>query len=275
MSPFSPRVRSFKNVFFSILASLIFISNPLKAQVFAPGEEINYTVSYLGIQLGTVKIITEGYETINGKQVVKTKAFMDSRAGIPFVDLHAIYESWIDKSGAFSQQFIGTMKQGDEASKYTKYMFDYDNKITYMQEWRNKKQVLNGTMTAARKWNDGLSLLFLARHYVDSKKNYKVPTIIEGDTVKTTINFQDKIENVEIDAVKYPVRTKYLNGTADWTGVYGLSGKFEGWFSDDEAKIPVRAKMKVYLGSVNIELVSWKRGSWAPPKAEEPLKAGF
>jgi len=239
MSPFSPLLRSFKNILFCILASLIFISNPLKAQVFSPGEEIIYSVSYLGIQLGTVKIITEGKEIVNGKPVVKTKAFMDSRPGIPFVDLHAIYESWIDKSGAFSQQFVGTVQQGDEDSKYTKYMFDYDNKTTYMQEWRNKKTVLNGTMSAARKWNDGLSLLFLARHYVDSKKNYKVPTIIEGDTVKTTINFQDKIENVEIDAVKYPVRTKYLNGTADWTGVYGLSGKFEGWFSDDEAKITI------------------------------------
>ncbi|HYF02118.1 MAG TPA: DUF3108 domain-containing protein [Patescibacteria group bacterium] len=271
MSPFLTRVRSFKNVCFRILTLFFALYSSSQAQVFSAGEEIIYSVSYLGIRLGTVKIITEGKEIINGKQVFKTKSFMTSSPGIPFVDLNATYESWIDKSGAFSQQFVGTMKQGDEESKYTKYVFDYDNKITYMQEWKNKKQTLNGTMDASKKWNDGLSLLFLARHYVDSKKHYKVPTIIEGDTVKTTINFQGKVENVEIDAVQYPVRTKYLSGIADWTGVYGLSGKFEGWFSDDEAKIPVRAKMKVYLGSVNIELISWKRGSWMPPKAGDTL----
>lgn len=268
MSPFSLRVRSFKNVFFAILTSLFLFSSS-QAQVFSVGEEITYSVSYLGIQLGTVKVITEGKETINGKTVVKTKGFIDTRAGIPFVDIHAVYESWIDKSGAYSHQFVGTLNSGSNDSKYTKYMFDYDKKTTYMQEWKNKKQVLNTSIDASRKWNEGLSIFYLARHYVDSKKNYKVPTIIEGDTVKTTINFDGRIENVEIDAVKYPVRTKYLNGSADWTGVYGLSGKFEGWFSDDEAKIPIRAKMKVYVGSVDIELVSWKRGSWTPPKGTE------
>lgn len=269
MSPFSPRIRSFKNIFFSLLISLFFLSNVAQAQVFAPGEEIIYSVSYLGIQLGTVKVITEAKEILNGKTVFKTKGFIDTRAGIPFLDIHAVYESWVDKSGAFSHQFVSTLNQSGEESKYTKYMFDYDNKTTYMQEWKNKKQVLNTTMDATRKWNEGLSLFFLARHYVDSKKTYKVPTIIEGDTVKTTINFDGRTEMVEIDAVKYPVRTKYLNGTADWTGVYGLSGKFEGWFSDDEAKIPIRAKMKVYVGSVNIELVSWKRAGWTPPKVAE------
>jgi len=48
-------------------------------------------------------------------------------------------------------------------------------------------------------------------------------------------------------------------------GNYGLSGKFEGWFSDDDAHIPIKAKMNVYVGSVVIELVKWKRGSWNPP----------
>ncbi|MES2765333.1 MAG: DUF3108 domain-containing protein [Bacteroidota bacterium] len=275
MSPLSHRSRSFKNIFktaiFTIIALFFLFSNSAHSQVFASGEELVYSVSYLGIQLGTVKVVTEGKETLNGKVIFKTKGYIDTRAGIPFVDLHAVYESWMDKSGAFSHQFVSTVNMGKEDSKYTKYMFDYDNKTTYMQEWKNKKQVLNSTMDATRKWNEGLSLFFLARQYVDSKKNYKVPTIIEGDTVKTTINFAGTQEVVEIDAVKYPVRTKYLNGSADWTGAYGLSGKFEGWFSDDEAKIPIRAKMKVYVGSVNIELVSWKRGSWTPPKADKPM----
>ena len=93
--------------------------------------------------------------------------------------------------------------------------------------------------------------------------------IIKYRQSSKAINFDGKQEIVEIDAVKYPVRTKYLNGSADWTGAYGLSGKFEGWFSDDDAKIPIRAKMKVYVGSVNIELVSWKRTNWTPPKAVE------
>ena len=66
---------------------------------------------------------------------------------------------------------------------------------------------------------------------------------------------------IEINASSYPIKSLYFNGTANWTGIYGLTGKFEGWFSDDEARIPVKAKMKLYVGNANIELVKWSRGN--------------
>ncbi len=71
---------------------------------------------------------------------------------------------------------------------------------------------------------------------------------------------------MDIDAVNYPVKTVYFNGKAEWNGLYGLNGKFEGWFSDDDACVPIKAKMNVYVGNVNIELKSWKRKNWTPPK---------
>jgi hypothetical protein len=88
-----------------------------------------------------------------------------------------------------------------------------------------------------------------------------------GDTVNTVINFAGTIGKQTIDAVDYPIRTVYLNADANWTGIYGLSGRAEGWFSDDDARIPIVAKMNVYVGAVRLELVKWKRGSWQPPKA--------
>jgi hypothetical protein len=47
-----------------------------------------------------------------------------------------------------------------------------------------------------------------------------------------------------------------------------LTGDFEGWFSNDEARVPILAKMKVILGSITIELMRWKRAGWTPPRAE-------
>ena len=88
------------------------------------------------------------------------------------------------------------------------------------------------------------------------------------DTVSTSINFLAKEENIEINASSYPIKSLYFNGTANWTGIYGLTGKFEGWFSDDEARIPVKAKMKLYVGNANIELIKWSRENWQPPKAD-------
>jgi hypothetical protein len=62
------------------------------------------------------------------------------------------------------------------------------------------------------------------------------------------------------------VKTYYLSGSADWKALYGLGGKFEGWFSADEARVPIFAKMNVYIGNIEIELKSWKRNNWFPPK---------
>ena len=72
---------------------------------------------------------------------------------------------------------------------------------------------------------------------------------------------------VEIDAVDYPIQSIYFKGKAHWEGVYGLTGEFEGWFSDDDARVPIKANMKILIDHVTIELIKWKRKDWTPPKA--------
>jgi len=256
------------NRFFFVLLFGIFSTLSIQAQVMAPGEELTYDVSYMGISLGTIKVTTLKNENFNGKTVHHTKVYIDSRKGIPFVDLHSIYESWIDPSVQFSHNFAASTKESDGSWSYDKYLFDYPGQTVTMEKYKANKLSNKRILKTPKKWNDGSSLFFLARQMLKSKKTIKVPTIIMDDTVSTSINFIGKEEIVEIDAAKYPIKTVYLSGTANWTGIYGLSGKFEGWFSDDEARIPIRAKMKLYVGNANIELVKWSRGSWQPPKSE-------
>jgi hypothetical protein len=72
---------------------------------------------------------------------------------------------------------------------------------------------------------------------------------------------------VEIDAVDYPIDVVGFEGNAEFVGIFGLTGGFDGWFSNDEARVPIVAHMKVILGSVTLELMSWKRPGWTPPRA--------
>ncbi|MBN9400538.1 MAG: DUF3108 domain-containing protein ['Candidatus Kapabacteria' thiocyanatum] len=231
-----------------------------------PGEELTFRVSYLNITLGTVKSVVEPYTTLDGRRVAKVKVYINSHPNIPFVSLHSIYESWVDTTVTFSYKFNANT-QVDDKWEFDQYLFDYTNKLLTMEKYRDKQKVSSKTAEIKKRFNDGSSLLFAARSMLYSKKSYRMPTVIMEDTVSTVINFQGKQEAVDIDAASYPVRTVYFNGDANWTGIYGLTGRFEGWFSDDEARIPIKAKMKVYVGSVTIELQSWKRGSWQPPKA--------
>lgn len=255
-----------KRLFVALALILAAASLPATAQMFQPGEDLTYRVSYLNITLGTIRTLVEPFTTLDGKRVAKVKVFINSHPNIPFVSLQSVYESWMDTSGTYSYKFNANTKT-DDGWEFDQYVFDYPNKKIIMEKYRNKAKTSSKTIDLKRYYNDGSSLLFAARALLLSKKSYRLPTVIMEDTVGTVINFLGSRENVEIDAVSYPVKTVGFTGDANWTGIYGLSGRFEGWFSDDEARIPIKAKMKVYVGSVTIELQSWKRGSWQPPKA--------
>ena len=87
--------------------------------------------------------------------------------------------------------------------------------------------------------------------------------------VDTYIDFTGERTSVEVDAIEYPVDVIGFEGEANFVGIFGLTGGFEGWFSNDEARVPILAKMKVIIGSVTIELMKWKREGWTPPKGED------
>ena len=246
--------------------SFVVAINLVKAQVLVPGEELTYRVSYLGIELGRIHLINEGRQEALGKPAFKCKALIDSREGIPFLSLHVIYESWMEHTALASLQFIA---QNMESGEYTKYTFDYDQRRIQTTTWIDRKKTDERIFQISRKYVDGLTILYAARQLLYSKRTAWIPTIVREDTAWTKINFIGNVSSVSIDAVSYPLRTVYFDGLANWTGVYGVTGYFEGWFSDDEARIPIKAKMKLYLGSADIELVGWKRPGWSPPRATE------
>ena len=120
----------------TICAVLMLSGMQLPAQVLEAGEELTYTVSYLGVRLGTIRMTNEGKIDFNGKQVYKMKAYIDSRPGIPFVEIHTTFESWIDPSATSSYQFAANTKDGD-GWQFDKHVFNYPSKIITTEKWAN------------------------------------------------------------------------------------------------------------------------------------------
>lgn len=237
-------------------------------EILQVGEKLKYEVSFLGVSLGTIEMTTDGTEDYNGNKVYIVKADIKTYDGIPFVDLKATFNSWTDATLNHTHKFTSNMKKGDEKWEYQQLLMDYDKMNVNLKIWENKELQDEKDISLDSKINDGTSLFFVARQYTTLKRSIIVPTIIDGKIFDTKLNFRDKTENIEIDKVDYPIRTKYFDGQADWEGLYGLSGRFEGWFSDDDASVPILAKMNVYVGKVNIELIEWTRKGWTPPKGK-------
>lgn len=261
-----------KNVLILISALLMILlvnSSEIYSQdnsVFQDDEFLKYEVSFLGITLGWITVESEEETEFQGNKVFKANALMDSRDGIPFVDLYAKFNAMMDPSLSYSQHFTSVIKDGPSSWLYDKYDIRYDDKVIKYTKWKDKVIEVQKEIPISKKVADGTTLFFLARKFTNMKRTVNIPTLINDNLYNTKINFHGREEGVKIDAIDYEVKTLFFDGIAEWEGIYGLNGKFKGWFSADDARVPIKAQMNVYVGSVDITLVEWRRKGWTAPK---------
>jgi hypothetical protein len=115
------------------------------------------------------------------------------------------------------------------------------------------------------KFIDGLSIGFFPRRFVQATQTVVVPTVLYGKMGKTTFWFTHNVVEEEIDALDHPVRVVEVEGTTDVEGIFGMTGDFTGYFSDDAVGVPIKGKLKVLIGTVTVELMKWNRKGWSPP----------
>lgn len=230
------------------------------------GEEIVYVVKYAFIKLGELKLVILEKKQ-NGKETYfRTKVYIDSYSGIPFVDIHQIFESYFT-TGNYSLFFRATEKEKNYI-KFTEYNFDYNkNKVFVKKGKYNPFQIwADSSASINAKFQDGLSIFYYARMNSGQRKNAVVPCFVTEKFETMTINFYNSVENISIDAVDHEIPCTRLDGNTTFRGVYGLTGEFEGWFTNDVYAVPTIAKMHVYIGSVSVELIRWKKQGWQIPK---------
>lgn len=248
------------------------LHDQVKDSLLQVGEELEYKVSYSIFTLGRIRVRVVSSSERNNRIVYKAQAHIDSAPGLPFVNLHVLFESDLDQD-IYSYSWVSQDSSKSEIA-YLAYLFDYVQKRVLVEK---SLQKLGSPRTVEKvdtvqlkdKSQDGLSLFFFARKGLHQKAELNTPTVIGADAVNTYFNYFNQQTSVDIDGVDYPVDVIEFNGRADYSGVFGMTGAFRGWFSNDDARIPVVARMKVFIGSIYIELVKWNRWNWQPPKFEK------
>lgn len=249
------------------LLILLFVATsalPAKSFIFA-GEELQYEVSYLGVKLCKILVTTKGKEKFGNISVIRIKTKVDTYS-IPYVSFNGTFESLVDIALTHSHQFIVNSKLRKQPWEFQKVVFDYSSGKAIHGKWHGSKIIYDNKFGIKGKWNDPISLVFLTRQFSSVKRKISIPTVMDIHKFNVSINLTGKKENITIDALSYPIKSIYLTANADWKGVYGLSGKVETWLSDDNARVPLLAKVDLTIGNVTIELVKWKRSGWIPPK---------
>lgn len=236
--------------------------------VFSEGERLEYEVSYLAIKLGSIVTRVLDIDTLRDRILYRTDCFIRTYKGVPFVTMRTRFQSTITDSIS-SASFSTKEWIADTTHKYINYTYHRGTGNVYISERIGNRPVPQNYDTLSlegKRWQDGLSLFFYARVFAHIHASVHAPVLIYRSKANTYIRFGVENEAQEIDAVNYPVSTVKLDGETGFTGIFGLTGGFEGWFSRDRAAIPITAKMHVIIGSVRVELIKWNRKDWSPPR---------
>jgi len=256
-----------KTIFIFFL--LIFFSSNLLSQnkVFSEGEELNYIVYYGFIKLGEVKMKITGRTAENGNTIFSSRCAMKSYSGIPFVSLNSVFESDMVFNGkeVYSKKFKAT-EYKEDALITIEYKFNYDSDYVYVQKINGGKVEIDEKIHFNKnvKFQDGLSLFYNSRLNSFSTENFLIPVFMNEAETSVSYFFSSKAEDVSISIADDDIKSVKCSGVANFTGVFGLSGEFAGWFSDDDARVPLKSQMNVLIGNITLELDSYKRAGWNP-----------
>ncbi len=240
-----------------------------QGKVLEQGEELKYEVYYGFIKLGEVKFkVSNVAVDENKKTTCNANVVMKSYEGVPLVNISYIFESEMEyaKNDLYSTNFYSSEFK-DKAILNTTYNFLYDSNYVKILKETNNKSLYNGNFKFNHgiKYEDGLSLFYAARLNSFENKNYNVPVFINENQNSVKYSFNINKDVVDIGMIDYDISVIKIAGNADFTGVFGLTGEFVGWFSDDDYRVPIKAQFNVLIGSVTLELISYKKKNWKPP----------
>ena len=232
--------------------------------IFQVGERLVYNVRYGFISLGKITVTVSGaVDTENGR-IYHADADIASYSGVPFVSLHHIYST--DMTSDFYSVWFESLERNSDSWDIMRFNFDYDMMNVLIEEGPQGNVTTTDTLGISGYYQDGLSLFYFARGFIGSEEDMTIPTFINKDVVTTDFVFNGNRESKRSKVTDYPVDVIELRGNANFSGIFGMTGAFRGWFSNDTAAIPIEAKLRVLIGNVTIELIEWDRPGWTPPK---------
>jgi hypothetical protein len=239
--------------------------------VFQEGEVLQYKVKWTIFRLGTVTLRTFRDSTCKGPNDFKVSFYAVSNPDISIIGVRGYFESTMDAVSLVSKGLWGLERTREKFIETRATLDEETGRLTYRIVDKNTDKTLHeGMLEDVTTACQSASLLAFARSVSHTVGLYRVPSFVDRQMGTTEIIFRGEKEYLEIGALEAPIRTRVLDGETKWgegKGVAGFAGDFRGWFSDDEAAVPIRAEAKVIVGSIVVELEKWDRPGWVPPTA--------
>ncbi len=233
-------------------------------------EDMTFEASYLFFKLGSVRFQVLDKTTYDSTSAYHLRAWIDSYSGVPFLSFHAVYDTYAD-ARELTFLFYSRRQKDGESWVYTTSSLDSERKNIEWEQSKDGRFLKEIDMPCDTSYTTGVSFIYFLRKACwnsgGRKLNLKIPII--DDTVRSVVDLtiNEKKEPCDVAAFDYPLEAQRLSGHLDFVGTFGVTGDFVGWMAADSSNMPLRAKVKVILGSVVVQLKEIKRNNWVPPRS--------
>jgi len=214
---------------------------PLEPRPWRVGERLVYNVKFGLFNVGRATMEVVGIDTIRGEPTwhvlfnIHGKALMYS--------LNDSMQSWIGMRDLVSRRFT---QDTDERGRHRYRSYEIFPEAGY---W-----VRNGTDTVATVADplDDASFFFFARTLpLEPGQTYSFARYFIADRNPVTIRVLQRQE-IRVPAGRF--RTIAVRPVFQSRGLFGQGGQAIIWFSDDEARIPVRMRSALPVGTIEMSL---------------------
>lgn len=222
----------------------------LENTAFDVGESLVYNVNFGFITAGIAEMAIPKMKRISGRDAYHITFKVNTVPSFdPFFKVRDRYETYMDKEGLFPWRFEQHVREG-------KYKRDFS---AFFDQRRGMAKTKDGSYEIPEYTHDIVSAFYFARTL-----NYD--TLKVGDRIRLENFFKDKVhpldvvyhgkETVEVEAGKFDCII--IEPLVREGGLFKNEGSIFIWLSDDQAKVPVKVRSKVIIGSIDAELKSYE-----------------
>ena len=216
-----------------------------------PGDRYSYRGKWGLLSLGRLDIEIGQLTVIGGQECIPISYHIQSNPFLMVIKIDDLYQAYVTPDMQRTLRY--DMRVRETWWKYDRQcIMDSENGRLVQRVIENDGRIRNIEQELPANLIDGTSLLFYARTLVRDRRSSRAITLIDYNFAWTNIEFTGKKEKIKIVGVKREAWV--VNGSADYTGIAGMSGSFKGWFSDDEDALPLKAMFKIFIGSVKLFL---------------------